>query len=79
MENYRIYCLESERADIMGILRKYNDVVIDNVDAHSFGITIEGDNAEAFYESLLDELDREVFQYRGDRERIHRDRIDTIP
>lgn len=77
MENYRIYCLENERAGIMSILRKYNDVVIDNVDANSFGITIEGDGAEAFYESLLDELDREVFQYRRDRQRVNPDQMDT--
>ena len=70
MENYRIYCHENERADIMSILRKYNDVVIDNVDSHSFGITIEGDNAGAFYQSLLDELDREVFQFRNERQRV---------
>lgn len=75
MENYRIYCHENERAEIMSILRKYNDVVIDNVDAHSFGITIERDNPEALYQSLLEELDREVFRYRRDREDLERDRI----
>jgi hypothetical protein len=69
MENYRIYCEENERAEIMSILRKYNDVVIDNVDAHSFGITIEGDHAEAFYHQLLDEIEGEVFRYRRERER----------
>ena len=64
MENYRIYCEEGERAEIMSILRKYNDIVIDNVDPHSFGITIEGDYAEEFYQSLLMEIDREVFRHR---------------
>ncbi len=70
MENYRIYCDESERAEIMSILRKYNDVVIDNVDSHSFGITIERDDAEGFYEALLDEIDREVYAYRRERDGI---------
>lgn len=70
MENYRIYCDERERADIMRILRKYNDVVIDNVDANSFGITIEGDSAETLYQQLRDEIDREVFRYRHERDRI---------
>ena len=68
MENYRIYCHENERAEIMSILRKYNDVVID-------GITIERDSPEALYQSLLEELDREVFRYRRDREDLERDRI----
>jgi hypothetical protein len=76
MENYRIYCEENERAEIMSILRKYNDVVIDNVDSHSFGITIEGDNAETFYQSLLDEIEREVFRYRIEREPIPQNRTD---
>lgn len=70
MENYRIYCEENERAEVLNVLRKYNDVVIDNVDSHSVGITIEGDNAEAFYQQLLDEVDREVFKYRQERTNI---------
>jgi len=71
MENYRIYCDETERAEVMSILRKYNDVVIDNVDSNSVGITIEGDNAESFYHQLLDEIDRDVHQYRRERDSIH--------
>jgi hypothetical protein len=71
MENYRIYCEENERAEIMSILRKYNDVVIDNVDPHSFGITIEKDNPELLYQSLLEEIDREVFSSRKERDSIH--------
>jgi len=80
MENYRIYCEEGERAEIMSILRKYNDVVVDNVDFNSFGITIERDNPEEFYQSLLDEIDREVYRYRTNRETVQRERIsgDTI-
>jgi hypothetical protein len=70
MENYRIYCQEKERAEIMSILRKYNDVVIDNVNSTSFGITIERDDPDAFYEGLLDEIDREVYAYRQEREHI---------
>lgn len=70
MENYRIYCEEKERAEVLSILRKYNDVVIDNVDPYSVGITIEGDHAVALYHQLLEELDSEVFQYRGERARV---------
>ncbi|HEX8038219.1 MAG TPA: hypothetical protein VF490_03690 [Chryseosolibacter sp.] len=67
MENYRIYCEENERAEIMSILRKYNDVVIDNVNSNSFGITIERDEPDALYDQLMEEIDREVFSYRGQR------------
>lgn len=67
MENYRIYCEEKERAEIMSILRKYNDVVIDNVNSTSFGITIERDDPDTFYEQLLDEIDREVYVCRRER------------
>ena len=70
MENYRIYCEENERAEVLTILRKYNDVVIDNVDSHSVGITIEADDPETFYQRLLDEVDREVFRFRQERDSV---------
>ena len=70
MENYRIYCEEKERAEIMTILRKYNDVVIDNVNSTSFGITIERDDPESFYNNLLEEIDREVYMYRREKDRV---------
>ena len=70
MENYRIYCQESERAEVMSILRKYNDVVIDNVNSSSFGITIERDDAESFYNNLLEEIDREVYLNHRQKDRI---------
>ena len=72
MENYRIYCEENERAEIMTILRKYNDVVVDNVNSNSFGITIERDNPEELYQTLLEEIDREVYQYRQERNNASR-------
>ena len=72
MENYRIYCEEDERAEIMSILRKYNDVVIDNVNSASFGITIERDDPDTFYNNLMDEIDREVYVYRRERESARR-------
>jgi hypothetical protein len=70
MENYRIYCEEKERAEVMSILRKYNDVVIDNVNSTGFGITIERDDPDTFFENLMEEIDREVYFYRQERERI---------
>ena len=67
MENFRIYCEENERAEIMSILRKYNDVVIDNVSSNSFAITIEREDADALYEQIVQEIDREVFIDRQQR------------
>jgi hypothetical protein len=61
MENYRIYCEESERAEVMAILRKYNDIIIDNISSTGFSITIEREDAEDFYNSVLEEVDREVY------------------
>jgi hypothetical protein len=67
MQNYRIYCEENERAEIISILRKYNDVVIDNVNSNSVGITIERDDPDTLYEEVLMEIGREVSGYRAMR------------
>jgi hypothetical protein len=64
MENYRIYFEEEEREDVLRILRRFSDILIDNINTNSFGITIERDDAEAFYVRLLDQIDREVYQFR---------------
>jgi hypothetical protein len=64
MENYRIYFDESERDQIVGILRKYNDIIIDNIDNNSVGITIERDDSGYFYKQLMEEIDRNVFSIR---------------
>lgn len=70
MENYRIYCEENERAEVTAILRKYNDIIIDNVDSTGFGITIERDNAESFFNELLAEIDQEIYVNRPGTEGI---------
>jgi hypothetical protein len=64
MENYRIYFDENERNEIVGILRKYNDIIIDNIEDTSVGITIERDEGGLFYKRLMDEIDRDVFSIR---------------
>lgn len=66
MENYRIYFDEAERPAVLRILRKYNDVLIDNMDNHSVGITVERDDGGNFYRSLMDEIDREVYSLRSE-------------
>lgn len=64
MENYRIYFDEPERNAVVRIVRQYNDIIIDNIDSHSIGITIERDDSDGFYKSLMDEIDREVYSIR---------------
>lgn len=64
MENYRIYFEEDEKEDVLRILRRSSDVLIDNMNTNSFGITIERDDAQTFYLKLLDRIDREVYSFR---------------
>lgn len=64
MENYRIYFDDSEREQILKILERYNDIVIDNVDDHSVGITIELDDSSEFYRKLMEEIDRSIYSLR---------------
>jgi hypothetical protein len=64
MENYRIYFDELEKADVVRILRSYNDIIIDNIDDHSVGITIERDDGGAFYRDIMTEIDRQVYSLR---------------
>lgn len=64
MENFRVYYQPGEEDDILRILRRSNDVLIDNISPGSIGITIERDNAEEFYTRLLDQIYREVYDFR---------------
>jgi hypothetical protein len=64
MENYRIYFQEGEQEDILRILRRSSDVLIDNISTNSIGITVEREDAETFYVRLLEHLDREVYDFR---------------
>jgi hypothetical protein len=64
MENYRIYFEEGEEEEILNILRRSHDVLIDNINSNSIGITIERDNAGPLYVRLLDQIDREVYAFR---------------
>jgi hypothetical protein len=64
MENYRIYFQEGEQDDILRILRRSSDVLIDNINNNSIGITVERDDADTFYVRLLEHLDREVYDFR---------------
>lgn len=64
MENYRIYFDGSEKEEVVKILRGYNDIIIDNIDDHSVGITIEIDDSGVFYKNLMEEIDRDIYSLR---------------
>jgi hypothetical protein len=66
MTNYRIYFDDSERNEVVKILRNYNDVVIDNIDNHSVGITIENDDSEKLYREIMEIIDRDVYSSRSE-------------
>jgi hypothetical protein len=60
MENFRVHFDERERDAVVTILSRKNDVVINTVEPTSIGITIQKDDAEDTYYSLLDQIDREL-------------------
>jgi hypothetical protein len=64
MENFRVYYQQGEEEDILRILRRSSDVLIDNINSNSIGITVERDNAEEFYARLIDQIYREVYDFR---------------
>ncbi len=69
MENFRVHYQEGEQEDILRILRRSNDIVIDNIGPQSIGFTVERDDAEGFYAHLLDQIQREVYDF---RQLVHR-------
>lgn len=64
MENYKIYFEEGEEEEILGILKRNSDVLIDNINSNSISITIESDDAGSFYVGLMEEIDRKVYAFR---------------
>jgi hypothetical protein len=64
MNNYRIYFDESQKADVIALLRTHNDIIIDNIVDNSVGITIERDDSDAYYSAVLDEINTQCFLQR---------------
>jgi hypothetical protein len=64
MENYRIYFEEGEEDEILRILRRSSDILIDNINNNSIGITVEKDDADSFYVKLMDLIDQQVYAFR---------------
>ena len=64
MNNYRIYFDEANKSDVIALLRKHNDVIIDNIVDNSVGITIERDDSDAYYDKIMDEINSMLFLHR---------------
>jgi hypothetical protein len=64
MENFRVYYQQGEEEDILRILRQSSDILIDNINSNSIGITVERHDAQGFYGRLLHQLQREVYDFR---------------
>jgi hypothetical protein len=62
MQTYHIHCAFKDQIQIKSILRRHNDVIINQTDESSIGITIEKDNPEAdeYYQKLLELINREL-------------------
>lgn len=60
MENYRVNFDESERNTVINILSRDNDIVINNIEPTSIGITIQNDHPSESYYYLLDQIEREL-------------------
>lgn len=64
MKNYRIYFDEAHKDDVIALLRKHNDIIIDNIIDNSVGITIEREDSDAYYETVMDEVNNLLFLQR---------------
>jgi len=67
MQNYRIHFEPQDRTCVVAVLRKYNDVIIDNISENSVGITIECDDPQILYDDLIHEIDQTIFELRDTR------------
>ncbi len=62
MNTYHIHCTPRDQEQVKEILRRHNDVIINQADESSIGITIEKDNpeADAYYQKLLNLINQEL-------------------
>ncbi len=62
MNTYHIHCAPRNQYQIQEILRRHKDVIINQSDEDTIGITIEQDNPEAddYYNRLLEQINREL-------------------
>jgi hypothetical protein len=60
MENYVVRFNEHERDAVLNILSRSNDIIINNVEPTSVGITIQLEESAAAYTALLEQIEREL-------------------
>jgi hypothetical protein len=62
MRTYHIHCTPRDQEQVKSVLRRHKDVIINQTDESSIGITIEKDDPEAdnYYNHLLELVNREL-------------------
>jgi hypothetical protein len=60
MDNYRVQFTLEEREAVVSILSSYNDIIINNLDDYGANITIQNEQSNILYQTLLERIEREV-------------------
>lgn len=60
MKNYIVHFQESEREAVLNILAGSNDIIVNKVEPDNAFITIQPEDSDSIYNSLLDKLDYEL-------------------
>jgi ribosomal protein L24 len=60
MENYVVRFAPEEREAVLSILSRSNDIIINQVEPTSANITIQLEESDQAYQTLLDQIQREV-------------------
>jgi hypothetical protein len=60
MDNYRVQFTVEEREAVVSILSSYNDIIINNLDDYGANITIQNEQSNVLYQTILERIEREV-------------------
>jgi hypothetical protein len=60
MDNYVIHFEKDEREEVLTLLSRFNDIIINNVEPTAVGITIQQDDNEPIYHAILEKIEREI-------------------
>jgi hypothetical protein len=62
MTSFKINFSGTDRDEVVRFLKQQsNDIIIDKIEDFSVGITIERDDAEEFYQELLERIDHQIY------------------
>lgn len=60
MQTYKIHFSPGDKGTIIGLLREYSDVIINNADEMNIWITIENDDDGLLFNNIQDRIAREI-------------------